>query len=100
MRLKPCSQNEEIKLSKVQTHNSDASFLKNEQNWRWNKVVLRRHLGKDMLSFGEIDSDKFLGKTYFFWRDRFSWTLDKDMPSFREIDSLGLLVKTCHHLER
>ena len=28
MRLKSCSENAEIKLSKVQTHNFDASFLK------------------------------------------------------------------------
>ena len=32
MRLKTCSENAEIKPSKVQTHNFDASFLKNSKN--------------------------------------------------------------------
>ena len=37
MHLKTCSQNAEIKLSKVQTHNFDSSS-QNLQTWRWNKA--------------------------------------------------------------
>ena len=34
------SQNAEIRLSKVQAHNFDTSFL-NQENLRWNKAVVR-----------------------------------------------------------